>query len=231
MPTSVDILIRTYPGDFCWLWHCLAAIERHARGFRHVHIVVPEGDAGALEHLTSEIIHECPRYQDDYLGQQITKMRTDAFTDADFVMHLDSDTILIRSTSPNDFFENGKTVLYHEPYERIGDFTWQPIVTEILGWVPEHEFMRRHPFMYPRWLYGEARRIIEQIHGMPFDEYVLSRPHRSFTEFNVSGAIAWKHFHDRFVWRLPEEGPVHVRQFWSWGGIDAARAELEELAR
>jgi hypothetical protein len=230
MPASADILIRTYPGDFCWLWHCLSQIERHAKGFRRVHIVVPEGDAGPLGHLTKEIIHECPRYQDDYLGQQVTKMLADTFTDADIILHMDSDVMLTRDTSPEDLMEDGQVVLYHEPYEKTGS-PWQSVVAEILGWIPEHEFMRRHPFMYPRWLYGEVRRLIEQIHGMPFDRYVISRPHRSFSEFNVLGAVAWKYFHGRFVWRLPENGQVHARQFWSWGGIDAARAELEELAK
>jgi hypothetical protein len=230
MHPVTDILIRTYPGDFCWLWHCLDQIRRHARGFRRVHIVVPEGDSGPLRHLTEEIIHECPRYHDDYIGQQITKMLADTFTDADLIMHMDSDVMLTRETSPEDFLEDGRVVLFHEPYEKTGS-PWQPVVAEILGWTPEHEFMRRHPFMYPSWLYGETRRLIEQIHGTPFDEYVISRPHRSFSEFNVLGAVAWKYFHDRFVWSLPEQGQVHARQFWSWGGIDAARAELEETLK
>lgn len=228
MSSTADILIRTYPGDYCWLWHCLRQIERHARGFRHVHIVVPEGDSGPLSHLTREIIHECPRYQDDYLGQQITKMRADQYSDADLIMHMDSDTILVRETSPDDFVENGRVILYHEPYSRI-DSPWQPIVAEILGYEPSQEFMRRHPFMYPRWLYSDVRDFIEKRHETDLETYVLSRPHRSFTEFNVIGAHAWRHRREQFAWRLPEQGPVHVRQFWSWGGIDAAMKELEEI--
>jgi hypothetical protein len=138
--------------------------------------------------------------------------------------------MLTRQTSPNDFIQDGQVIMFHEPYAVIKS-PWQPIVTEVLGWTPEHEFMRRHPFMYPRWLYGKTRALIEKIHGMPFEQYVISRPFRSFTEFNVLGAVAWNNFHDHFVWQSPEQGTEHVKQFWSWGGIDSAAKELEELIK
>lgn len=230
MPFTTDILIRTYPGDYCWLWHCLKQIERHARGFRNIHIVVPQGKAGPLSVLTKEIVHECPCYQDDYLGQQVTKMRADVYSDADFIMHIDSDVMLMRDTVPEDFIENGRAVLYHEPYEKI-ESPWQSVIAEVLGYKPSEEFMRRHPFMYPRWLYSETRAFIENRHGVDFETYVISRPYRQFTEFNALGAYAWKYRHGDFSWRLPDEGPVHAKQFWSWGGIEIAAKELEELKK
>lgn len=229
MHPSTDIVIRSYRGDFEWLGYALKSLHARASGFGQIHIVVPQGDKHLLSQLTAEKLHECPVYTDDYLGQQITKLLADTYSEADYIMHWDSDTVLTAPLTPSDFVINGKPVIYYEPYDIVGCEPWQPVVAEVLGWSPEHEFMRRHPFVYPRWLYAELRAFLEERHGRPLEAYIVSRPYRSFTEFNVLGAYAWEKHRHRFTWRDPHGDPVYVRQFRSWDGLDSHREEVESL--
>ena len=229
MLASVDLFIRSYKKDFEWLWYCLKSCAKSAKGFRQTHIVVPHGDQHELNYLTLEKVHICPRYEEDYLGQQVTKLNADLYSSADFICHIDSDTVWLHDISPNDFIHQGKAIMYYEPYDKIGECPWQPIVEETLGWKPEFEFMRRPPHIYPRWIYKEMRDFLQARHKMPFDTFVSTRPERKFSEYNTLGAFAWKHHKNKFDWRYPTQDKPTVRQFWSWGGIDANRQELEKL--
>lgn len=226
---SVDVFIRSYAGDFQWLNYALRSLYKRTEGFGQTHIVVPTGHAEQLKHLTEEKVYECPVYADDYIGQQITKLMADTYSDADYIMHVDSDLIFLQDVTPDMFIVDGKPIIYHEPYSVVGMEPWYPIVSEVLGWNPEHEFMRRFPFVYPRWLYGDLRKYLETRFSNTLENYVSSRPYRSFTEFNIIGEFAWKMHHDKFTWRNPHEDPTYVKQFRSWDGIDRYVDELEKL--
>lgn len=228
---TTDIFIRSYVNDFRWLVYSLKSINQRAKGFRDIHIVVPSGQAEHLKHLTLEKIHECPVYGDDYIGQQITKMMADTYTDADFILHIDSDTVFTQDVTPDTFIINGKPIIYHEPYSKVGYEPWYPVVSEVLGWAPENEFMRRFPFVYPRCIYKLLRSYIEEKYSIPFEQYVANRPCRGFSEFNIIGEYAWKKCHDQFEWRDPLVDPTYVRQFRSWDGIDEHLEEIEELTK
>lgn len=224
-----DIVIRSYKGDFGWLGYALSTLHARSSGFRQIHVVVPQGDKHLLSHLTAEKLYECPVYTDDYLGQQITKLLADTYSDADYIMHWDSDLLLTAELTPFDLMVDDKPIIYYEPYEKVGREPWQPVVTDVLGWAPEYEFMRRHPFCYPRWLYAEVRKFLEERHGQTLESYIISRPYRSFTEFNVLGAYAWERHRDKFTWLDPLTGPVYVRQFRSWDGLGPHEAEIQTL--
>lgn len=231
MQASVDLFIRSYKKDFEWLSYCLKSCAKSAKGFRQIHIVVPHGDQHELNHLTLEKVHICPRYAEDYLGQQVTKLNADLYSDADFICHIDSDTVWLHDVSPKDFIHKGKAIMYYEPYDKIGECPWQPIIEEAVGWKPEFEFMRRPPHTFPRWIYKEMRDFLQTAHKVPFDTFVATRPDRRFSEYNTLGAYAWKHHRDKFDWRPPEQDKPTVKQFWSWGGLDSNRQELDTILR
>jgi hypothetical protein len=97
----------------------------------------------------------------------------------------------------------------------------------------EHEFMRRPPYVFPRWIYPALRHHTLALHGRELDDYVLAQPARGFSEFNALGAFAHRYHREAFAWRdTATQGPVQwpLRVFWSWGGIDSrVRAELEQI--
>ena len=97
----------------------------------------------------------------------------------------------------------------------------------------QHEFMRRHPFVVPRWLFPRFREYCHATHGMILSEYIKIQPNRSFSEFNALGAFAYEKYRDKFAWvNTVEEQvpPPVVRQFFSWGNItDEVQKEINEI--
>ena len=228
-----DIVIRSYYKDFEWLSYCLASIARHAGGFRRVILVVPQKSLARLDYLGIEAdeIHVSENHRDDYLGQQITKLTADLHTDADSICHLDSDCAFHGSLSPHDLMDGGKPVMVMTPYRLLPrQNPWKGITQDFLGWPVGFDFMRRMPVLYPRWIYGELRRFASERHGVSLESYVLSRPHRGFSEFNALGGFAFERHRESFSWVDSSREPVRelpCKVFWSWGGIDdRTRREL-----
>jgi len=239
---SCDIFIRTYPADYAWLNACLRSISKYALGFRKVWIVSPQENpfAGLLDgsYEWKQVNEET---EDGYLAQQIHKLYADVLTDyqADYILHIDSDTLFTRPVTPSDFlFQCDQVRWLYTPYNAI-QTPWQPITEKFMGEPVENEFMRRFPIMVPRWLYPRLREFCHRKHGLIISDYIRNQPFRAFSEFNALGAYAWKNHHDRFVWvnTLGEaEMPMELRekpfarQFQSWNGITPeVKAEIENI--
>lgn len=219
---TCDILIRTCRRDLPWLDLCLAAVERFARGFGQVVVVLPRGQEPWLRRhreLPSWCRLElCPDYADDYLGQQVTKLHADAFTDAELVCHLDSDCVLRRVTTPDDLAPDGRPWIVARPYAELGrHWPWRACTEEFLGWPVDDDFMQRPPFVYPRSLYGQVRAHCAERHRHDIDTWVLGRPARGFSEFNAMGAFARARRPRDFRWLdAPGGDPPDQRCLWYW---------------
>jgi hypothetical protein len=235
---TCDIFIRSYAKDFEWLGYCLESIVRFWSGFRAVVVVVPESSRPLLRRLRlpsgAADLRFCPDYRDDYLGQQATKLSADAYTDADLICHVDSDCVFTRPTTTADFLVAGRPRIQIHPLSLLDrHYPWREPTRGFLGWEVDFDFMRHPPFVYPRWIYGELRSHSQRVHGIDLEAYVMSRPPRGFSEFNVLGAFAYQRHRDLFAWvdtsREPAV-PPHCRWYWSWGGLDAVlRREIETL--
>jgi hypothetical protein len=113
----VDLVIRTYYKDLEWLEYCLRSIRRYATGFRSVIVVIPRASEGAYlrRRIVADHLVICQSFRDDYLGQQVTKLYSDEYTDADYIAHLDADTVFIRPVSPGDLFYRGRPYILMTP--------------------------------------------------------------------------------------------------------------------
>lgn len=232
----VDILIRTYSGDIKWLAHSLRSIHKFCKGFRDIIIVIPEGQKNLLDgfNLTQEKIFTCDVYKDDYLGQQITKVCADYYSDAEYIMYGDSDTLFTKELRPEYLFRGGNPVVLKTSYEKLGDAVpWKKITEKAMGFEVEFEFMRRHPFLYHASTLNLLRQHIKKNHGKEISDYIIEQPNRGFSEFNAIGAIADKLQQDKYYFQDTETEPLpplYVRQFFSWGGITKeVLAEIEEI--
>jgi hypothetical protein len=212
---SCDIFIRSYAGDFAWLEYCLKSIKKYGHGFDKVHIVVPSNDAGSVPVQGTEVVHLTTDRTDGYMAQQLTKLHADEFCQAEYVLHVDSDCIFFKDFSPLDFFLDGKPIMLHEKFETI----WNAITEQHLGWRDDHEYMRRLPIIYPRWMYLAFRQWMKKKHAMSVDDYVIRQNNRNFSEFNTFGQWAKRLYKDSFTWMEPKDVPKYCEQFWSWGGI------------
>lgn len=249
---TTDILIRSYEKDFGWLAYCLLSCQKRAHGFRYIHIVVPTADMGSVPVGDDPrvIVHATEDYCVGYNTQQITKLNADSYSDADFVCHLDSDCIWTEDVTPEDFFKEGKPIIFRE----MGDESpWPPITYKALGWYDPYDYMRRFPFVYPRDIYWAFRNWFGENKGVSVENYIVNHPNLKhekflsvkfsdfhkweydygwrFSEFNTLGAWAHKCWHDRFYWGAANEFPMKVRQWWSYNVIDHHRQEVEDLLK
>jgi hypothetical protein len=232
-----DIFIRSYYKDLAWLVYSLASIDKYCSGFRSVLVVVPRSTSSYLQKLGIAHLARfefCNDYRDDYLGQQVTKLYADCFTDADLICHVDSDCIFTRPLTPTDLTSQGRLRVLMRPIPSLGRHRpWLRPTEDFLGWPVSYDFMQHPPFTYPRQLYQDVRRYALEIHKMDLEQYVLSRPPRGFSEFNVLGAYAYEHYRQWFTWidvgREPAGEPM-CRWYWSWGGLTPSiRQEIESL--
>ena len=234
-----DIFIRTYPVDYPWLAFCLRSIAQYATGFRKIWIVTPEQPLGTLPSGTDiewKVMNE--EAPDGYLSQQIHKLYADVITnyEADYILHIDSDTLFTRPVTPADFFAGGwsagKLIWYYTPYEQT-ETPWKPITEKFMKVEVKNEFMRRLPMMVPRFLYDELRKNCFSNHNLILSDYIRKQPYREFSEFNVLGAMAFIHHQDDFEWINTTKGEMpepFARQFFSWGGLtDEVKAEIQTI--
>lgn len=235
---TTDILIRTYWRDLEWLQYCLRGIERFCAGFHDVIVVIPARSEPWLKRwppLPPRVrLRLCPDYADDYLGQQVTKLFADQWSDADYICHLDADCVFARPTRPQDLTRDSLPCIFTRPVAELPrHWPWTQPTAEFLGFLPDHDYMQRQPFLYPRWIYPALRRWWEAKQDTSVADWVLSRPPRGFSEFNALGGFAHTFHRKEFAWTpIAEAGtePEPCRWYWSWGGIDATiRCELETL--
>jgi FkbM family methyltransferase len=202
-----DIFIKTYAKDAEWLSYCQRSIARFAIGFRKVIVIDDKKEY-------------C---EDGYLSQQIYKVYADTFTDADWILHIDSDTMFTRPVTPEIYLIGDKPRWMITPNSEIEkSLPWFSVMREFMGENAEFEFMRRFPFIFPRWFYAAFRQFILTQHGVDAETYIKNRPFRAFSEFNCMGAFAYKFFRDKFHWIDTSKDPwpeLTVDQLWSHGGL------------
>lgn len=215
---KVDILIRSYRGDIGWLKYSLKSIDKFCSGFHKIHIIVPEEDFQLIEGLSGVEKHKIKENCSGYLAQQYTKLCADHFSDAEHILHVDSDVVFTRPTTPHHFFSGGKPIVLQEKDVQT---PWRAISAQSLGWEDEYEYMRRMPIIYPRWIYPEFRAWMEEKHGMSLEAHICSHPPMAWSEFNTLGQWAKRYHMERFEWMNPQFWESPCIQFWSWGGLDA----------
>ena len=240
---KTNIHICSYARDFRYLFYGLRSIVKFTSGFNEVVLFIPIKD----ENLFMQSI---PNDLKDKLGNFIKVIYFDEWEnkgmlhheykvltadidcpDADYVLHLDSDNIITKPMDVCEFFCEDKPILFHTPYKVFEKddpnvLFWQIEVTNALGWVPIHEFMRNRFLTYKRTLYSKTRELIENHTKQSVEEYIRIQKNdypQTFAEYNTLGEVAWKFFHDDYYWVDTEKGEQFkfynsehkIKQMWS----------------
>jgi len=240
---KTNIHICSYARDFRYLFYGLRSIVKFTSGFNEVVLFIPIKD----ENLFMQSI---PNDLKDKLGNFIKVIYFDEWEnkgmlhheykvltadidcpDADYVLHLDSDNIITKPMDVCEFFCEDKPILFHTPYKVFEKddpnvLFWQIAVTNALGWVPIHEFMRNRFLTYKRTLYSKTRELIENHTKQSVEEYIRIQKNdypQTFAEYNTLGEVAWKFFHDDYYWVDTEKGEQFkfynsehkIKQMWS----------------
>ena len=234
---SCDLFIRSYFRDFDWLVYCLAAIERFGSGFGVV-VVAPQSSWAWLKKKVAfrpgVRFEVCQDYRDDYLGQQVTKLYADQYSDADWICHVDSDVLFTRPFTVDDLLVAGKARVLIRPVALLGRHKpWLQPTEAFLGEPVAFDYMQQPPFTFPRDLYAQVRRFCLARHGVELANYMLTRPPRGFSEFNALGAFAYRYHPEEFHWvdlSCHDPGPPLCRWYWSREGITPeTREEIETI--
>lgn len=240
MACAIDILIRTYFRDFCWLDLSLRSILKFVEGYRRIIIVMP---GSSFERLRGDEIPasaratvvRCHDYADDYLGQQVSKLNADEFTNAALIAHIDSDCIFRAPCSlPVLLTTNGRpTIRMLWRSRRPPSDGWRRCIADFYDEPLPFDVLAPQPYVYSRDLYSNLRRYCRLRHGVGLDEWSLSRRIDSMSEFGLLAAQAWFHHRDDYCWvAADDEVGWPCRAYWSRSPSAASqRADLAHQLR
>jgi len=223
----ISIFIRTYRADIKWLEYCLKSIHKNLTGWDEIVICIPTGQEHLLNHLTAERVVLSSIYNDDYIGQQISKLEAYKHCKGEYILFVDSDLAFYEGADVNDYFIDNKPVLLYDKYENVGEaICWKAITEKLFDENIHFEFMRRAPQLFNK---STLERFADKFPDI--ENYAVSQPHRQFSEFNALGFFAWKYEQETYKFieahyttgsdnnemdSLPKNKTF---QGWSWGGF------------
>jgi len=223
MTATLDILIRTYFRDYRWLELSLLSVVKFVEGYRRIVIVMPESSRERLRGnefpaSAQAIVLRCQDYADDYLGQQVTKLNADRFTDAPLIAHIDSDNIFRAPCSlPSLLTKDGRPViriLRHS--RRPSSDGWRRCIADFHGEALPFDALVPPPLVYSRDLYLSLRRKCLLRHGVMLDEWCLSRRIDRMSEFGLLAGQAWFHHREDYCWvAADDEVDWPCQAYWS----------------
>lgn len=229
-------IICSYRKDFPWLPHCLTSLNRLAHGFLPPVICVDQADSLeaksiVLKHYPeATVVVKNGRLNQGFMRAQIAMMQADLFCkNADIIHFIGSDCIAKQNFDASIYADDdGKPYVLYTPYDKVGPAKdWQAGVHRVLGIIPDFEFMRRLPSVFPASVFPMMRARVEQVHRMPFEDYIYKGDigNRNTSEANIVGAYAYYFMPETCHFVSTEEEdlknyPTGLAQFWSHGGLD-----------
>ena len=227
----VDVLYVTYAKDAEWFKHSIEVLVTNLSGWRRIIVVCPRQDEDLIREqlpkdyfggpIVVQPIEDWPGK--GYYWQQWVKMSADTFSDAPYIMHIDSDVFIKESCDVSEFFVNGKPAWMWAYYTDLEGVPWQKSTEEATQLICDREFMQAFPFCIDRKTYEKVRSAIQERHNLYTDGYAKAMatiPGPSMSEFNIMGAISYEFLRNRYFWvdRNRDDWPSGFhksRQFWS----------------
>ncbi len=260
---GMEILIVSFHRDHEMVDYCLKSIRKYCRGFSGVTLAVPITDARFFQKFVRDDVKLTTFVEPSGKGMlmhEIMKTRADELCPgAEYVLHVDSDLLFWRPTTPADFLVNGKCLLLREDYKLIeprnpNRLIWRDCVEMATGIRPDFDYMVRHPNVYPHALYQQVRATVEHHTGVAFDEYVLSCENgwpQSYAEFPTLGAVGLRDMPEKFhvldydhefdcrIFEIQSRGHQYIYcpnrdplvEGWTHGGLGRYKADWDRFLR
>lgn len=240
---NAEIFIVSFWRDFPYLEFALKSIGKFVSGFAGVTVLVPDTDLQGLLAIPKPM-ELLPMFRARAFAEwpgkgMLHHERQIVYADqwcpeAEFITHMDSDTIFTAPVTLETFIKDGKPILQYERFDSIGKrhggvMEWQRVTERCLPFPIEFETMRQHGATYHRGLYARTRELMTDKTGMAVDEYIKSQGNafpQGFCEFVTLGNVAIFEFPDRYHLAdcskkpNPDKGDFPIAQFWSHAPID-----------
>lgn len=221
MGHAIDIVIRSYHRDVSWLSLVLRSIELFVTGHRRVIVVAPRSSHPRMNPpaLDGASLLECPDYRNDYLGQQVTKLHADQYTDADIILHVDSDQIFVAACdlSQRLFHRDRLRMTYDPTGRRPARDGWRRCVEGFFGRPVEWDLATSLPLAVPRHVYAALRGECLSKHQVSITQYAHAARVDHFSETALLRGYVALHEHHRYEWVDASKDALvpECRTFWS----------------
>ncbi len=232
-PPVLDIFVRTWRGDGHWLVYLLRSIEKYVPRtlYRDILITFSPVDTTYFQSYlpffplpiklisTTDVFIKDGPNKGSYYSQMYAKFYAYQHSDADFFIHMDSDTIFNEPIIRLDFLdEQNRVYVKRFKFDKLAaNFrVWQKSAEKLLLEPVPYETMTGFPFVFPRDLYQNTIRLIEKRHKKPMLEVV--RAVKDFAEFTTLGHYLITYM-SGVRWVDNENKSAKVTQSWSWGGF------------
>lgn len=249
MTEIVDIFIKTYHKDFIWLEYCLRSIKKFASGFRDV-VIVSDDDGNMIPANIAEIIplkihyvplpSKTPTESDHGLGyswQQYIKLSWYDYTDADAVLHIDSDRMFTNYVTPETFKLNGKYTWYYRDWDKAGDGICHKSHTDkILKVDTKFDAMITPTFIFIKSTSIALKNHLISAHSNGdvsiktiWDVIVLLNM-KTLSEFNIFGSFLYHYDRSEYCKLINDKTSNYqpIIGSWSWGGLKEQDKERRE---
>ncbi|WP_169988231.1 hypothetical protein [Microbispora sp. H10836] len=233
MAASIDIVIRSYHRDRHWLALALRSVELFVTGQRNVVVVIPETsasrmDTAPLRDAPGVRLRLCPGGDDDYLGQQLTKLHADLLTDADLIVHLDSDQVFVQPCDLRErLWKEGRPWMAFSGGDRRPPRDgWRRSPAAFYGRPVHCDLATPLPLAVPRHVYGAVREHSLVAHGVPIAEYARRAGAGRFSEAALLRGHALLFEPERYAWvDVRDADPLpECLTFWSRAETPASAA-------
>jgi hypothetical protein len=258
-----DIVIKTWKPDLPWLSYCLRFLRKNWKERSSGIVIIANNDCregmkamnlnsgGEVAYFRGERVFYVDPWPDTYNFHMYATMLADDFTDAELLLFMDSDLMLVQPASLADFTSNNRPVIYCEstakmlalavPAMKVHCQTWYPIMQEFFGIYPTNDFMAVFPMLYWADTLQGVRRMITHKTGRSVEDALYSdKPFRpenftkhkfTFCDYEIIGM--WAHLNDpkRYCFKpLSERAPDKTRLYHSWTQWNnGTQSELEKL--
>jgi len=165
------------------------------------------------------VVQSCRDFADDYVGQQVTKLHADLYTDADIILHLDSDQIFVAACGLGEcLFEDGKLKMsVDQSGRRPASDGWRRCPESFFGHAIPWDLATPLPLAVPRHIYAALRGYCSENYGKSIADYALATTADRFCEMALLRGFAMLEEADEYRWVNAEHGELipECRTFWS----------------
>lgn len=241
---KVDLFVKTWSGDFQWLYYCLESVKKFATNYNELIIIVPEHEKQKFADMNYVLpertqIFYVKEEGHGYLFQMYIKMQAHKYSNADYIKYLDSDCIFNKPFDAHSLIYDGKPEMLMTKYldeagnNKLGHgICWKAPTEETLRQKVDYEFMRRHIICYHR----QTLVDFEEWFVHDLKQWVAFRNFdQSFSEFNVLGAFAYIYQNDKYKFVDTDKDWIYVdqqvNQYFSHGGIQGLEPQIKDVLR
>jgi hypothetical protein len=242
-----DIFIKGCREQLNWLCYCLQFIAKNWQHKDSQLIVMVDrncADVVAQWGVKASYIFVDP-WPDRYMHALWCKACADRYSDAELILIMDSDHLMIEPCSLVELMGYSKPVIeylrWDYPDRAIARRIWPRVVKESTGLELPVDYMVKPDWMFWRSTFAGARSLVEKHRSKPFDDAVYSEATYDWTQYeshpftfcdlqNLSLYGAQFEFEKYFVWdteKYPRPNPI--KDYWSHTPFNTVRAELDRL--